>query len=68
MGETRKITVEIPEELINSVQAAAGTGITETVRQALELMRQRQALGKLRALRGKVRFGTDLMRLRERED
>jgi len=68
MGEMRKITVEVPEELIASVQAGAKAGVTETVRQALELMRQRQALQRLRALRGKVRFGIDLMALRQQED
>ena len=68
MSEMRKITVEVPEELIASVQAQAGTGLTETVRQALELMRQRQALHRLRALRGKVRFGIDIMALRKQED
>ena len=67
MGEMRKITVEVPEDLIASVQAGAGTGVTETVRQALELMRQRQALQRLRALRGKVQFGVDLMALRQAE-
>jgi hypothetical protein len=68
MSEMRKITVEVPEDLIASVQAEAGTGVTETVRQALELMRQRQALHRLRTLRGKVRFGVDLMALRKQED
>jgi Arc/MetJ-type ribon-helix-helix transcriptional regulator len=64
----RKITVEVPEDLLVSVQAGAGTGVSETVRQALELMRQRQALLGLRALRGKVRFGVDPMELRRQED
>lgn len=68
MSQMRKITVEVPEELIASVQAGAGVGVTDTVRQALEFMRQRQALQRLRAMRGKVRFGIDLMALREQED
>ena len=68
MGQMRKITVQVPEELIASVQADSGKGITEIMREALELMRQRQALHRLRELRGKVRFGIDLMALRREED
>lgn len=60
----RKITVEVPEDLIASVQAGAGTGVTETVRQALELMRQRQIQNRLRKLRGKVTFSMTLDELR----
>jgi len=58
----------VPEELIASVQADTGKGVTEVMREALEQMRQRQALRKLRSLRGKVRFGVDLMALRREED
>jgi hypothetical protein len=68
MSQMRKITVQVPEELIASVQADTGKGVTEVMREALEQMRQRQALRKLRSLRGKVRFGVDLMALRREED
>jgi hypothetical protein len=68
MGEMRKITVEIPDELIASVQAEAGMGLTETVREALEQMRQRQVQNRARTLRGKIKFSVDLMKLREDED
>ena len=42
MGETRKVTVELPDKLLTSVQTEAGMGVTETIREALEQMRQRQ--------------------------
>jgi hypothetical protein len=68
MSQMRKITVEIPDELIASVQAEAGTGLTETVREDLELMRQRQVQNRARKLRGKINFSVDLMKPREDED
>jgi len=68
MGQMRKITIELPDELISAVQAEAGTGVTETVREALEMMRQRQVQNKARKFRGKIKFGIELMKLREDED
>lgn len=68
MGDMRKITVEVPEELLASAQAYTGEGVTETVREALELLRQREVQNRARQLRGKIKFGVDLMKLREDED
>jgi hypothetical protein len=68
MGEMRKITVHVPEELLEKAQAFTGEGVTETVRQGLLTLSQREALLRLRALRGKVKFGVDLMKLRKEED
>jgi hypothetical protein len=65
MGQMRKITVEVPDELITSVQATAGLGLTETVREALEQMRQRQVQNEFRKLRGSYKFSIDLGELRE---
>lgn len=64
MGEMRKITVEVPEELIASVQADSQMGLTETVREALELLRQTQVQSQARKLRGKVKFSMTLDELR----
>ena len=64
----RKITVEVPDDLLASAQAATGEGVTETVREALELLRQRQVQNRARQFRGKIKFGVDLMKLREDED
>lgn len=61
----QKITVHVPHVLLARAREASGSGITETVRQGLHLVAARDAYGKLRALRGKVRFDLDLKRLRE---
>ena len=61
----QKITVHVPHALLAQARGATGSGITETVRQGLHLVAARDAYGKLRALRGKVRFDLDLRRLRE---
>lgn len=56
METARKITVEVPEELLEKAQRAIGGGITETVRTGLRLVAASQAYARLRKLRGKVRF------------
>jgi hypothetical protein len=65
MAETRKITLEVPEDLLERAMAASGAGITETVRRGLTLVAAGRAYEELRRLRGKVRFGIDLEALRE---
>jgi hypothetical protein len=56
MEKARKITVEVPPELLEKAQQASGTDITRTVRTGLQLVAASQTYGKLRSLRGKVRF------------
>ena len=56
MERARKITVEIPPELLAKAQRASGTGITQTVRTGLQLVAASQTYAKLREFRGKVRF------------
>ncbi|HTB10849.1 MAG TPA: hypothetical protein VK752_04725 [Bryobacteraceae bacterium] len=56
MGAARKITIEIPPELLQKAQHATGSGITQTVRIGLQLVAASQAYAQLRQLRGKVRF------------
>jgi len=56
MESARKITVEIPPELLEKAQRATGSGITQTVRTGLQLVAASQAYARLRQLRGKVRF------------
>jgi hypothetical protein len=52
----RKITVEIPAELLEKAQQASGTGITQTIRTGLQLVAASRTYARLRQLRGKVRF------------
>jgi hypothetical protein len=56
METARKITVEVPQELLKKAQRASGAGITQTVRTGLQLVAASQAYAQLRRLRGKVRF------------
>jgi hypothetical protein len=56
METPRKITVEVPPELLAKAQRASGSGITQTVRTGLELVAASQTYARLRQLRGKVRF------------
>jgi hypothetical protein len=52
----RKITIEVPSELLEKAQRASGTGITQTVRTGLQLLAASHAFERLRQSRGKVRF------------
>lgn len=64
MQTARKITVEVPPELLEKAQEASGTGITQTVRAGLELVAASRAYARLRQLRGKVRFSRSLAELK----
>jgi hypothetical protein len=64
MGTGRKITIEVPPELLEKAQRASGTGITQTVRTGLQLVAASQAYARLRQLRGKVRFTRTLAELK----
>jgi hypothetical protein len=64
METARKITVEIPEELLQRAQQASGAGITQTVRTGLQLVAASQTYKRLRELRGKVRFTRALAELK----
>lgn len=56
MAEARKITVEVPMDLLEKAQQASGKGLTQTVRAGLQLVAAAQTFAELRRLRGKVRF------------
>lgn len=52
----RKITVELPAELLSKAQKASGAGITQTIRAGLELIAAGRAYERLLQLQGKVQF------------
>jgi hypothetical protein len=56
MGTARKITVEVPAELLETAQKASGEGITQTVRTGLQLVAASRTYARLLQLRAKVRF------------
>jgi hypothetical protein len=61
----RKITVHVPEELLERAQKSSGQGITETIRQGLRLVAAGETFRQVAKLRGTVRFSIDPARLRE---
>ncbi len=66
MGQTRrKLTVEVPEDLLERALDASGEGITQTVRRGLTLVATGRSYDALRKLRGKVRLKINLDKLRE---
>jgi Arc/MetJ-type ribon-helix-helix transcriptional regulator len=64
METARKITVEVPHELLEKAQEAIDAGITETVRTGLKLVAASRTYAHLRKLRGKVRFSRTLSELK----
>jgi hypothetical protein len=64
MNTSRKITVEVPAELLEKAQRASGAGVTQTVRTGLQLVAASRTYARLRQLRGKVRFTATLAELK----
>src|SRR6266446_4269413 len=64
METARKITVEVPQELLEKAQRASGVGITQTVRTGLQLVAASRTYARLRRLRGKVRFSRTVAELK----
>ena len=60
----RKITVNVPAEVLERATRATGRGVTLTVVEGLREIERRARRSALRALRGKVRFDLDLQRTR----
>lgn len=64
MSSSRKVTVELPAELLERAQKASGTGITQTIRTGLQLVAASEAYTALRQMRGKFRFSRTLAELK----
>lgn len=61
MGQRiRKITVNVPAEVLENATRATGKGVTLTVVEGLRELERGARRSALRALRGKVRFALDL--------
>lgn len=65
MKTARKVTVELPEELLKLAQESTGEGVTATIRRGLELVASQGACASLQKLRGRVHLSIDLRELRE---
>jgi hypothetical protein len=60
----KKITANIPVELLERAQALTGLGITETLVAGLQELERSRKRSALRGLRGRVRFELDLEQTR----
>ena len=63
---TRRITANLPEELLEEAMETTGKGITDTLTEGLELVRRTGAFRKAMDLRGKLVLKIDLEASRER--
>jgi hypothetical protein len=63
--ELKKITIEVPADLLERATAASGQGITPTIRRGLELVASSAAYARLRRMKGKVKLTIKLSELRE---
>ena len=55
----RKITLNVPEELLEAAQRTSGQGVTETVRQGLRLVAAGETFRRVAKLRGTVKFSRE---------
>jgi hypothetical protein len=56
----KKVTVNVPVQVLASATRITGKGITPTIIEGLQEIERRAKRSALRALRGKVRFELDL--------
>jgi hypothetical protein len=62
---TKKITIEVPPDLLEKAQQATGAGITQTIRTGLQLVAASQAYDRLLGLQGKVKFSLTWQELKD---
>lgn len=60
----RKITVNVPADVLDDATHATGKGVTATVIEGLRELKKRNMRSALRHLKGKVRFSLDLRETR----
>ena len=67
-ARTRRVTANLPVELLDEARKVTGAGITETLVAGLERVRASAALSKGLRLRGRLKLNLDLDELRGRTD
>jgi hypothetical protein len=60
----RKVTVQLPVDLLERAQRFSGENLTATIRRGLELVATGAAYEELSKMRGKVTFSMDWRKLR----
>ncbi len=66
MGRARRITANLPEDLLDDAMKVTRKGITDTLVEGLRLVRRARSYEKAMALRGKLHLDVDLDASRER--
>lgn len=66
MGKIKRISANIPADLLKDACAITGTTLTETLIQGLMLVKRAAAFEKAKALKGKLNLDIDLDVSRER--
>jgi hypothetical protein len=66
MTRRKRVTANLPEDVLAGALQATGKGITDTLVEGLRLVRRAQAHQKAMALRGKLVLKVDLEGSRER--
>jgi hypothetical protein len=66
MVQSRRITANLPDDLLQDAMKVTRSGITDTLVEGLRLIRRARAYEKAMALRGKLRLDIDLKASRER--
>ena len=66
MNRTRRVTANLPAELLDRACRVTGKGITDTLVQGLELVRRSDAARKAARLKGRLRLDIDIDTSRER--
>jgi hypothetical protein len=65
-GKIKRITANLPEDLVKDATAATGASLTETLIEGLRLIKRAAAYGKARSLKGKLDLSIDMDVSRER--
>ncbi len=63
---SRRITANLPVDLLEDAMQVTGKGITETLVEGLQRVRRSRAFRRAMALKGKIRLDVDLEASRER--
>lgn len=61
----RKVTIEVPAELLEQAQKATGTGITQTIRRGLQIVAASESYAEARKLKGKYRFSISVEQMKD---
>lgn len=68
MSALRKLTLNLPADLVDDLPSVSGQTMTAAIRTAVQDYRHRLASQRLRALQGKVDFGATWQELAGKDD